>query len=188
MKLNSLMIVGLSRQHGSTARTLCCFSLTLILAGCSNNNEMIALQDYVNTVINRPSGDIEPPPEFVTYDAFTYSAASLRSPFDLPVDASAAQRNLNNEVKPDLTRIPELLESYAIGSLFMVGTIGRGGQLSALVRDETSNVTIVSVGNYMGKNHGRIVEITELQINMVEIVPTGSGGWIERPQTITMLE
>ena len=40
----------------------------------------------------------------------------------------------------------------------------------------------------MGKNHGRIVEITELQINLVEIVPTGSGGWIERPQSITLQE
>lgn len=187
MKLNS-PVVGMSRQRGSVTRTLYCFSLALILAGCSNNNEMIALQDYVNTVINRPPGDIEPPPEFITYDAFDYSAANLRSPFDLPVDASAAQRNVNNEVKPDLTRIPELLESYAIGSLYMVGTIGRGGQVSALVRDETSNVTIAGVGNYMGKNHGRIVEITELQINLVEIVPTGSGGWIERPQSITLQE
>lgn len=186
MLLNS-RVVGMS-QRGSAIRAVCCFFVALVLAGCSNNNEMIALQDYVNTVVNRPPGDIEPPPEFVTYDAFTYSAANLRSPFDLPVDAAAAQRNMSNEVMPDLTRIPELLESYAIGNLFMVGTIGRGGQTSALVRDETNNVTIVGVGDYMGRNHGRIVEITEIQISLVEIVPTGSGGWIERPQSITMQE
>jgi type IV pilus assembly protein PilP len=38
----------------------------------------------------------------------------------------------------------------------------------------------------MGKNHGRIVAIDERQIDVTEIVPTGDGGWIERPQTLTM--
>lgn len=187
MTVHSRVAVG--KQYAGTTRAMCCLGLALVLAGCSNNNEMIALQDYVSTVVNRPPGDIEPPPEFVTYEAFTYSAASLRSPFDLPVDASAAQRNQqNNEVKPDLNRTPEMLENFAIGNLAMVGTLQRAGQIWALVRDEAGEITRVGIGNYMGKNHGRIVEISEFQISVVEIVPTGSGGWIERPQTVTLQE
>jgi type IV pilus assembly protein PilP len=42
------------------------------------------------------------------------------------------------------------------------------------------------VGNYIGRNDGRIVSIAERQIDVTEIVPTGDGGWIERPQTLTM--
>jgi type IV pilus assembly protein PilP len=40
----------------------------------------------------------------------------------------------------------------------------------------------------MGRNHGRIVGIGERQIDVTEIVPTGDGGWIERPQTLTLQE
>jgi type IV pilus assembly protein PilP len=145
------------------------------------------LQEEVSTIVNRPPGAIEPPPAFVSYEAFDYSAASLRSPFDLPIDANAARGSQqNNEVMPDLNRTPEVLESFNIGNLVMVGTLARSGQRWALIRDETGNITRVGVGNYMGRNHGRIVAIGEVQIDVTEIVPTGDGGWIERPQTLTL--
>jgi len=167
----------------------CIFCLALLLGSCSNNDEMIALQDYVNSVVNRPGGRIEPPPEFVVYEAFTYSAASLRAPFDPPVDLSLAMQNQrNNEVRPDENRPREYLESFPIGNLAMVGTLSRAGSNWALIRDETGNVTRVTLGNYLGRNHGRIVGITELQLDVVEIVPTGDSGWIERPQSILLQE
>lgn len=161
--------------------------LVSLLAGCSGNDEMIALQDYVNRVVNRPPSAIEPLPEFVSYEAFTYSAANLRSPFDLPVDLNAllaAQRG--GTVAPDEHRPKEALESFALGTLVMVGTLRRDGRTWALIRDELNNISRVTIGNYMGRNHGRIVGITETQIDLIEIVPTGSGGWMERPQTIVM--
>lgn len=161
--------------------------LVTLLAGCSENDEMIALQDYVNRAVNRPPSAIEPLPEFVSYEAFTYSAASLRSPFDLPMDLNAllaAQRG--GTVAPDENRPKEALEAFPLGSLVMVGTLARGGRTWALVRDELDNITRVTSGNYLGRNHGRIVGITEAQIDLIEIVPTGSGGWMERPQTIVM--
>ena len=150
---------------------------------------MVALQDEVSTIVNRPPGAIEPPPEFVTYEAFDYSAASLRGPFDPPVDANALRASQQNgEVKPDENRTPEILESFAIGSLIMVGTLERSGQRWALIRDESGNVTRVGIGNYMGRNHGRVVGIAARQVDVTEIVPTGDGGWIERPQTLTLME
>lgn len=163
-------------------------SSVLLVAGCSNGEQMIALQDYVDSVVSRPPGQIEPPPEFVSYVAFTYSAASLRGPFDIPVDAATALRNqLNSEVKPDETRPKEYLESFAIGALTMVGTLSRSGQTWALVRDETTNINRVAVGNYVGRNYGRIVAISETQIDVMEIVPTGDGGWLERPASIALV-
>jgi type IV pilus assembly protein PilP len=161
----------------------------LALSACSDNAGMIALQDEVSAIVNRPPGVIEPPPEFITYEAFTYGAASLRSPFDLPIDVNALRASQQaGEVKPDETRTPEILESFAIGNLVMVGIIERGGQRWALIRDETGNITRVTAGNYLGRNHGRIVGIGTAQIDVTEIVPTGDGGWIERPQTLTLQE
>jgi type IV pilus assembly protein PilP len=161
--------------------------MLLALSACSDNDGMIALQEEVSEIVNRPPGAIEPPPAFVTYEAFTYSAASLRGPFDLPLDANALRGNQqNNEVMPDLNRTPEVLESFNIGNLIMVGTLARGGQRWALIQDEAGNITRVGIGNYMGRNHGRIIAIGEMQIDVTEIVPTGDGGWLERPQTLTL--
>jgi len=44
----------------------------------------------------------------------------------------------------------------------------------------------VEIGNYIGRNYGRFDSISETQLYIVEIVPSGSGGWIERPQTLTL--
>lgn len=163
-----------------------CVTALLLLAGCSGTDEMIVLQNYVQSTVNRPPSAIEPLPEFLSYEPFTYSAASLRSPFDLPIDINELMRSRNDDVQPDLNRVPELLERYNLGALSMVGTLSRGDRTWALIRDESGEITRVSIGNYMGRNHGRIVGVSETQIDLVEIVPTGSGGWVERPQTVLL--
>lgn len=171
-----------------SARGLLLLAAILLLSACSNNEEMIELQNYVQTQINRPPGRIEPIPEFRSYEPFQYSAASLRSPFDIPLDITQIIRNQNNDVRPDENRPKEQLESYSLSALTMVGTISRGGTEWALILDETGLVTRATVGNYMGRNHGRIIEVNENQIELIEIVPTGDGSWIERPQTVNLRE
>lgn len=163
-----------------------CIAAVLLLAACSGTDEMIALQNYVQQTVQRPPSAIEPLPEFVSYEPFTYSAASLRSPFDLPIDINDVMRSRNDDVEPDLDRVPEMLERYNLGALMMMGTLSRGNLTWALVRDESGEITRVSIGNYMGRNHGRIIGISETQIDLVEIVPTGSGSWVERPQTVLL--
>jgi type IV pilus assembly protein PilP len=46
----------------------------------------------------------------------------------------------------------------------------------------------VRIGEYMGRNHGRIVAITENAIEIVELVPDGADGWLERPRTLALQE
>ena len=158
----------------------------LLVGACADNDGMTELQNYVSQAVNRQPTAIEPLPEFVSYEAFTYSAASLRSPFDQPVDLAAQLAERATEVRPDENRVREALESFSLGALAMVGTLSREGQRWGLIRDELNSVTRVARGNYLGRNHGRIVNITETQIDLVEIVPTGSGGWMERPQSIVL--
>ncbi len=163
--------------------------LVLGLSSCSNRSEMLELQNYVQAEMDRPPSAIDPLPVFVVYEAFTYSAANLRGPFDIPVEISDEFRNQQaREVKPDESRPKEYLESFAIGNLIMVGVIKRAGEVWALIRDETNNINRVTVGNYMGRNHGRISAISDTQIDVVEIVPIGDGGWLERPQSILLQE
>ena len=41
-------------------------------------------------------------------------------------------------------------------------------------------------GNYMGQADGRVIEISPSKISVVEIVPDGLGGYIERPASLAL--
>ncbi|MBN4075253.1 pilus assembly protein PilP [Gammaproteobacteria bacterium AH-315-E17] len=172
------------------SRSSLLFIVLFSVVGCSGNNEaLIAIQNYTNQVVNRPPGRIPPPPEMISYEAFTYSAASLRGPFAIPLDVSLATlREQSNDIQPDLNRSTEALEVFAIGTLQMRGIMSRNNTIWALVQDGNNDLHYVTEGSYMGRNHGRVVTISEAQINLIEIVPNGAGGWLERPQTITSNE
>src|SRR5690554_2789650 len=97
----------------------------LALAGCAPENDMSELQRFVEQQVDQPPGEIEPLPQFVSYQPFTYSAASLRSPFDAPAEVSAVSRPSGEEVRPDENRPREFLEQFSIATLTMVGSLGR---------------------------------------------------------------
>lgn len=163
--------------------------LCLLLVACSRSGGMEDLQQYVVEVTLRPGGEVEPMPVFLPYEAFTYSAASMRSPFDVPVMAGTANgEEPANQVQPDFNRVQEPLESFGLPSLAMVGMITRGNRTLALIRDETGTIHRVGIGNYLGRNHGRIVSVTNAATEVIEIVPSGNGGWLERPQTLLLLQ
>jgi type IV pilus assembly protein PilP len=69
----------------------------------------------------------------------------------------------------------------------MVGTIANDGGVFALVSG-AGGVHRVQVGDYLGRNHGRIQTIDESNVEVIEIVPDGEGGWLERPRSILLKE
>jgi type IV pilus assembly protein PilP len=162
--------------------------VSLLLVACSPTNNFSDLEAFVLEVNSRPSAPVEPVPEFVPYEGFIYGAASSRSPFDVPlVIDNESGAVLNQDVEPDFDRIPDLLENQSLSELTMVGRItSSGGVYEALIEDGFGEIHRVGVGDYMGRNYGRIQQISDSQLNMIEIVPSGNGGWVERPQTLTL--
>ncbi|MCW8195340.1 pilus assembly protein PilP [Proteobacteria bacterium 005FR1] len=160
-----------------------------LLAGCSSGGSQQDLVDFINETKRRPTGQIEPMPTFAAYQAYEYSASRLRNPFERP---TLQQQNIlvggNSNVKPNFDRPRELLEEFSFASLSMVGTFEKGGTLWALIDDGAGQVHPVKEGNYVGKNHGRIVSATRSHINVIEIVTDGLDGWIERPRTLQIKE
>jgi len=137
----------------------------------------------------KPRGHVEPLPEFKAYEAFSYSAADRRAPFEPPVDVQLTMLDEEpvDEVEPDLDRPKEVLESFDIKELDMVGTLqGTTGDLYALIRDSSGGIHRVHTGNYMGQNYGRIIGVNQSRIELIEIVPNGRGGWVERPRSLTL--
>ncbi|MFO8046328.1 MAG: pilus assembly protein PilP, partial [Halomonas sp.] len=92
----------------------------------------------------------------------------------------------SEELAPDLTRPREPLEAFNLGQLDLVGTLTSGGQPSALVRSPSGTVHRLRVGNHMGSDFGRIISITSSSVQLIEVVPTGRGGWIERTTQLTL--
>lgn len=162
--------------------------LSVILAGCASDSYS-DLDDFMAQVRAKPSGVIAPIPIFKTYQAFRYNAASMRSPFEVPVKIrEIAHLSMSSDVKPNEKRTKELLESFNLEAITMVGTLEQEGTVWALVDDGSGSVHQVLNGNYMGKNHGRIVEIRRDSIAVIEIIANGVDSWIERPRTLKLKE
>lgn len=154
-----------------------------VLSGCSG--DMDELRRQVAEIKSRPGERVEPLPEIKPYEAFTYTASNLRSPF---VPSAPARGEVANSVRPDANRPREFLEQFPLDTLRMVGTLQLQGRNYGLVQGKDGLVHRVLPGNYLGQNDGRIVGITHNRITIVEIVPDAVGGYIERPAALALNE
>jgi type IV pilus assembly protein PilP len=165
---------------------LCCLS-GVVLSGCSGE-DYSDLDTFMEEKLSRPGGIIAPIPTFKAYEAFAYSATTLRSPFDRPIEVrEIAQLQAIAAIKPDENRSKEFLEQFTFDSLRMVGTLNRDVTSWTLIKDPSGGVHRVKMGNFLGRHHGRIVDMTDTYVAVVEIVSDGTpDGWVERPRTIKL--
>jgi type IV pilus assembly protein PilP len=154
----------------------------ICLTGCSG--DMDDLDRYINDVKARPGGRIDPLPEITPYEVFTYVADTegLRSPF-VP-DSPQAAADPSGGARPDLRRSREFLEQFPLDTLNMVGTLAIGNATYGLVQTRDGLIHRVTHGNYVGQNDGRITAVTESEIQVVEIISDGIGGYLERDAAI----
>jgi type IV pilus assembly protein PilP len=176
------MMKGLSRA------VLLCLMAGVVLTGCSGD-DFADLDAYMEEKRSRPGGIIAPIPTFQAYEAFAYSATTLRSPFDRPIEVrEIAQLQATAAIKPDENRPKEFLEQFTFDSLRMVGTLQRSGTKWTLIKDPNGGVHRVKLGNYLGRHHGKIVDQTDTFVAVVEVVSDGTpDGWVERPRTIKLV-
>jgi len=155
----------------------------LALAGCAS--DMDELQQKVADIKGRPGERIEPLPEIKPHESFAYAASSLRSPF---IPSSPARNDVTNAIRPDAKRPREFLEQFPIDTMMMVGTLQQQGRTYGLVQGKDGLVHRVLPGSHMGQNDGRVMSITPTKISLVEIIPDGVGGYIERPAALALNE
>jgi len=159
--------------------------LLLGLAACGG--DMDDLDQYINETKAKPGGRIEPLPEITPYEIFTYvaDAQGVRSPF-VPDTPQSSGSGAGGGTRPDPTRSPEFLEGFPLDTLRMVGTLYLGDTMYGLIQTSDGLVHRVVPGNYMGQNYGRITEITESDVDLLEIISDGIGGYIERDAAISL--
>ncbi len=142
------------------------------------------LQQFVADSKARPGGRIDPLPQIKPYETFAYEADYLRSPF-VPYTPVAAD-GPDNGIRPDTARPREFLEEFPLDTLRMVGTMTKSGETYGLIRTKNGLIHRVLSGNYLGQNDGRVISITESEIQLVEIIPDGLGGYLEREAAVAL--
>jgi len=161
-------------------------AMIVILPACSSQKHS-DLDQYIQNIKDQTKGRIEPLPEVKTYESEVYAASELRDPFT-PYADEPSEELAEPGLTPDQNRSREELEAFPLDSLAFVGHIERGGNLWGLVQAPDESIHRVTVGEHLGKNYGEILNISETTIVLKEIIPNGSGGWIEREASLALTE
>jgi type IV pilus assembly protein PilP len=177
---------------------MCAAIAVLALTGGCVSNDISDLEKYKEEVLARKGGNIEPLPPIKPYEHYVYQALELglRDPFksfleEKPEKSAenkgmdAAQQKYVDEIQ---THNREELESYELDAMRMVGLLERTDDLWAIVKDQGGTVHRVQVGNYLGRNFGKITNIQEDRIDVREIIKDAQGRWQERAASLALSE
>ena len=179
----------MSMSMSSALRIALAFAGLVAVAGCGRNvtsssdvaDKESNLEAWVAEVDKRPPPPLDPLPVMQQFESFEYAAQGLRDPF------SRAFRDVGGSgPRPDANRPKQELENFPLDSLDMVGTIGSGRGLTALLKAPDKMTYKVRPGSYLGQNDGRVTSVSEDRVDLVELVTDGAGGWLERPASIAL--
>jgi type IV pilus assembly protein PilP len=170
----------------SWPRRLAVGALCLALGGCGDDG-LEEVREFVKNAHADKKPRVEPLPEIKTHENFAYNAQTLPDPF--------ASFNLKSRVakagagpRPDPNRRKEPLEEYPLDALKMVGTLQRGKQFWAVLQAPDGTVHRAKVGDHMGQNFGMITRITEEKVNLIELVQSALGDWVEREASLALAD
>lgn len=164
--------------------------LLLLLAGCGDS-DVQQVRAWMKEVDGQAKVAVTPLAEPKTFVPFAYQQKDELDPFNpnklLAELAKQAAHGGGNGLKPDMERRKELLESYPLDTVKMVGTIEKKGVIHAVLQIDRS-VHQVVVGQHVGQNYGRIVSIDDGTVNIREIVQDATGDWVERMSKLELQE
>lgn len=166
-------------------RTLIVLLSGLVLAACSGGDHE-DLREWMKSVAQDSKARIPPLPTVEPYEAVSYDVANLLDPFK-PAKVGPEDKKGGGGFRPDLDRPKEPLELYPLESLKYVGVMTRKKMWYAIIQVD-STLYQVKVGNYMGQNFGVVVNISESEITLRELVQDSAGDWVERTSTLQLQE
>lgn len=159
------------------------------LSGCGDGGVQ-EVKQWMEDVQRQTPVTVQKIPEPKTFTPFVYSAKDELDPYS-PAKLSAALAKLQADaaglVKPDLDRRREVLENYPLDTIKMVGTLQKPGLSYALLQVDKA-VFQVKVGNYIGQNFGMVTRITDIEVELKEIVRDAAGEWVERKAKLELQE
>lgn len=159
-------------------------SFLITLSGCSQEHK--DLHEYIKKVSQQPAKPIEPLPEFASYKPEPYKGDLVRDPFAPTVKSDERELVSNNGPRPDFKREKEQLEYFPLDGIRIVGVMEFSGTTYGLLRTNEPTIYRITVGNYIGQNHGKVAQIDKNGLIIRELIPDGNGGWQKRTQELTV--
>jgi len=172
--LKSILVIGL-------------IVLSAMVTACSGRQD--DLNRYIAEVKARPATPIPPIPPVRTYTPYVYEGLMGRDPFRQSTSEGSDQVASSGSGKgprPDLQRPREYLERFELDTLSMVGTFSKESSEWALIRDPDGVIHRVAIGNYLGKNHGKVNSISNDEVQLSEFIADGIGGWLVREASVAL--
>ena len=167
------------KGHLRASRWMGIVVLAAALAACGGSQG--DLEKWVAEIRARPAPPLDPLPVMQQFETFEYDAQNLRDPFSEIFNGGDG-----GGPRPDAGRRKQTLEQFPLDSLDMVGTLHTGANMVALVLAPDKVTYRVAPGSYLGQNDGRVTGVREDRIDLVELVPDGAGGWLERPASVAL--
>jgi len=176
---------ALGKQAGHVAGMVLA---AVMLSACSETTD--DLENYIVSVKARPADPIPPIPPVKIYTPYEYEGLVGRDPFRQSISEGSddVRSERGSGPRPDFDRAKQYLERYELDTLSMVGTFSKEESHWGLVRDPEGIIHRVPVGDYIGKNHGQVVDISGSRVSVSELISDGAGGWLVREASIALGE
>jgi type IV pilus assembly protein PilP len=152
-----------------------------LLAGCGDS-DVREVRDWMAQVQRETRPSVKPLSEPKDFIPYAYGAAEAVDPFSqtkLLGELARTAAASTNPHQPDTTRPRELLESFPLDTMRMVGTMEKGGTRYALLQIDRALYQI-RPGQRIGPNFGVVTRVSDDAIELREVVQDAAGEWVER--------
>ncbi|WP_157966552.1 pilus assembly protein PilP [Fastidiosibacter lacustris] len=155
----------------------------LLLCGKNALAMQTDLVSYVNEISAKtPAQEIAPLPKINVVKVQQLNLTNLRNPFDTPakllVKEAPKQVVDDNKYQPNLARKRLPLEQIPLEDLRFSGVIEQGDQIWAIITNiKNHHANVVQLGDYLGRDYGRIEKITAEYVEIDERKKGKEGKW-----------
>ena len=160
--------------------SIAALNLVVLNLGFSVQKDLL---QYIEQVSNQTQADaITPLPELKMVKVVGIHVTNLRNPFNTPdilraKDLPGGVEN-NKQYEPDLARRKSPLEQIALENLKFSGVIEQSGRFWAIITNvKNQHANIVQVGDYVGRDYGRVEKITAKYVEIDERKKGKEGQW-----------
>jgi type IV pilus assembly protein PilP len=156
--------------------------LCLLLIACGAD-EHSDLKEWMAEESKGIKSNVQMPPPLITPPIVSYAAKNLESPFSTEKVRSKEGAGPNDKSSPAAGRVSEYLEGFPLEAMRLIGTVHYRDMMYAIIQtpEKPKHVT---VGNYIGPNYGKIVEITKTQMRISETVKDANDLWVQREKIL----
>ncbi|RJG14834.1 pilus assembly protein PilP [Massilia cavernae] len=160
-----------------------------VLAGCGDS-DVREVQQWMDETRKNTPVRVKPLTEPKTFIPLAYQAGGAIEPFSqdkLLAELARTDARSDNPLKPDTERRKELLETFPLDTMQMVGLLQKGSVNHALLQIDRQ-VHQVRAGQRIGQNFGVVTGVTEQAVVIREVVQDATGDWVERMSKLELQE